>query len=142
MRNLCLNPGCVEARCFGGFRQWRITLRSFSVGWYFLWRYHGLSPWGSILGSQALSREWRPDQYCLLRTPERRVLRRMGNRPCGGTRSFSRCFTSAARLAKVPPCLRRSGFAQAGTGFLRRPHWPGRLSREVGFPPRPAPAPS
>src|SRR4030042_4889032 len=50
MRNLCLSPGCVEARCFGGFRQWRITLRSFSVGGYFLWRYHGLSPWGSIFG--------------------------------------------------------------------------------------------
>jgi len=45
--------------CFGGFRHWRITLRSPGAcvpkrfGAHgrrrvFLWRYHGLSPWGSI----------------------------------------------------------------------------------------------
>jgi len=45
--------------CFGGFRHWRITLRSLGAcvpkrfGAHgrrrvFLWRYHGLSPWGSI----------------------------------------------------------------------------------------------
>jgi hypothetical protein len=82
---------------------------------------------------------WRPGQCGLLRTPARRVFRRMGNRACGGARSLPRCFVSAVRQAKVPPCLRRSacppqgfwrwGFAQAGTGFLRRPHWPVRLSR-------------
>src|SRR5512137_677625 len=45
--------------CFGGFRHWRITLRSLGAcapkrfgaqgrRRVFLWRYHGLSPWGSI----------------------------------------------------------------------------------------------
>ena len=91
-----------------------------------------------IFSHLLLSHGWRPDPCGLLRTPERRIFRRMGNRVCGTARSLSKCFVSAVRQAKVPPCLRRSacppqgfwrrGYAQAGTGFLRRPHWPVRLS--------------
>jgi hypothetical protein len=59
----CVSGVCPsrEARyhCFGGFRHWRITLRSLGAcapkrfgaqgrRRVFLWRYHGLSPWGSI----------------------------------------------------------------------------------------------
>ena len=126
-----------------------------------------------IFSHLLLSHGWRLDPCGLLRTPARRVLRRMGNRAFGTARSLSRYFVSAvklptrrvelpgdvktfiesgflpahkaghpadwpARQTKVPPCLHRSacppqgfwrwGYAQAGTGFLRRPHRPVRLS--------------
>jgi len=58
VRGVGVNPE-PRYHCFGGFRHWRITLRS--LGAYvpkrfgahgrrrvFLWRYHGLSPWGSM----------------------------------------------------------------------------------------------
>jgi hypothetical protein len=55
---VCANPE-PRYHCFGGFRHWRITLRSLGAcapncfgaqgrRRVFLWRYHGLSPWGSI----------------------------------------------------------------------------------------------
>jgi hypothetical protein len=66
----------------------------------------------------------RPGQRNLPRTPAWRVSRGMGDRACGAAGLPPRRFVSAVRRAKVPPCLRRSGFAQAGTGFLRSPHWP------------------
>src|SRR4030042_6904433 len=59
VRGVGANPE-PRYHCFGGFRHWRITLRSLGAcvpkrfGAHgrrrvFLWRYHGLSPWGSIL---------------------------------------------------------------------------------------------
>ena len=58
VRGVGANPE-PRYHCFGGFRHWRITLRSLGAcvpkrfGAHgrrrvFLWRYHGLSPWGSI----------------------------------------------------------------------------------------------
>jgi hypothetical protein len=55
---VCANPE-PRYHCFGGFRHWRITLRSLGAcapkrfgaqgrRRVFLWRYHGLSPWGSM----------------------------------------------------------------------------------------------
>ena len=59
----CVSGVCASPEpryhCFGGFRHWRITLRSLGAcaperfgaqgrRRVFLWRYHGLSPWGSI----------------------------------------------------------------------------------------------
>jgi len=57
VRGVGANPE-PRYHCFGGFRHWRITLRSLVAcipkrfGTHgrrrvFLWRYHGLSPWGS-----------------------------------------------------------------------------------------------
>jgi len=60
----CVSGVCASREpryhCFGGFRHWRITLRSLGAcapkrygaqgrRRVFLWRYHGLSPWGSII---------------------------------------------------------------------------------------------
>ena len=80
------------------------------------------------LRSKHRSHGWRPDQCGLLRIPARRVFRGMGGRVWGAARSLPKQFVSVVRQVKVPPCLRRSGYAQAGTGLLRRPHWPVRLS--------------
>ena len=59
----CVSGICANSEsryhCFGGFRHWRITLRSLGAcapkrfgaqgrRRVFLWRYHGLGPWGSI----------------------------------------------------------------------------------------------
>jgi hypothetical protein len=58
VRGVGANPE-PRYHCFDGFRHWRITLRSLGAcvpkrfGAHgrrrvFFWRYHGLSPWGSI----------------------------------------------------------------------------------------------
>ena len=62
----CVNGVCANLEpkyhCFGGFRHWRITLRSLGAcapkrfgaqgrRRVFFWRYHGLSPWGSIFNA-------------------------------------------------------------------------------------------
>ena len=90
------------------------------------------------LRSKHRSHGWRPDQCGLLRIPARRVFRGMGGRVWGAARSLPKQFVSVVRQVKVPPRLRRSacppqgfwrrGYAQAGTGLLRRPHGSVRLS--------------
>jgi hypothetical protein len=112
--------------CFGGFRHWRITLRSLGAcvpkrfGAHgrrrvFLWRYHGLSPWGSIiwrLKRVNIQSQVATGQCDLLRTPAWRVSRGMGDRPCRATRSLPRRFISAVRQSTVPP----QGFSEDHTG--------------------------
>ena len=65
-----------------------------------------LSVWLSFRNHPCeLDYEWRPGQRSLLRNPVWQGLRRIGHWACGTVRSLSRCFVTALRLEKMPPCL-------------------------------------